>query len=211
MAMMVPGVYLADHWHFGFCSARVYSWDADSEHLFSNFNQVHTAWIDFKGLESLDVSSFCRFHPPQWLKKSASISFPLPFRLQGHQARITHWFPVHGQEFRHRRLLRFNLYWATITNDGTFLSMTDNSISKTCHWFYGVYKLLYKSHSAHIVLTLWRLGADKSLLESAYKRNRESQKAAFASPNSINQHNWRDFVGDERYCFLILRPFKRIY
>ena len=59
-------------------------------------------------------------------------------------------------------------------------------------------KLLYKSHSAHIVLTLWRLGADKSLLESAYKRNCESQKAAFASPNSIDQQNWRDFVGDER-------------
>ena len=59
-------------------------------------------------------------------------------------------------------------------------------------------KLLYNSHSAHIVLTLWRLGADKSLLESAYKRNCEIQKAAFVSPSSINEQNWRDYVGDDR-------------
>jgi len=57
----------------------------------------------------------------------------------------------------------------------------------------------FHNHSAHTVLTLWHLGADKAILESAYKRSSEYQKAAFPSPNSINQQNWREYLGDERY------------
>ena len=80
------------------------------------------------------ISPQCR------LKTSTSISFP---HLYNPQARI---FLVHGQEFRHRRHLRFNLYWLIITNDGTFSLMIYTSTSKSCQWIYTVVfdLLLYK-------------------------------------------------------------------
>ncbi|KAF8804077.1 hypothetical protein BYT27DRAFT_7107925 [Phlegmacium glaucopus] len=65
----------------------------------------------------------------------------------------------------------------------------------------------FHNHSAHSVLTLWCLGADKSLLESAYKQSSAYQRAAFPSPSSISQQNWRDYVGDERYYQAYLEFF----
>jgi hypothetical protein len=82
--------------------------------------------------------------------------------------------------------------------------LSDNH--KRWHIFFNERQL--HNHSAHAVLTLWRLGADKSLLESSYKRSSEKQRPAFHSPNSINQQNWRDYVGDERYYQAYLEFFK---
>jgi hypothetical protein len=81
--------------------------------------------------------------------------------------------------------------------------LTDNH--KRWHVFFN--ERQFHNHSAHSALTLWCLGAEKSLLESAYRRSSAYQRAVFPSPNSISQQNWREYVGDERYYQAYLEFF----
>ena len=66
-----------------------------------------------------------------------------------------------------------------------------------------------RSHAAHHILAIWALGAPGPVIEAAYATHCEYQRPAFASPGSINKHNFYRHLGDERY---VARPTcQRIY
>lgn len=46
---------------------------------------------------------------------------------------------------------------------------------------------------------MWSLGADGAIIEAAYKLDSSYQRPAFKSPNVINEHNFNEHLGDERY------------
>lgn len=56
-----------------------------------------------------------------------------------------------------------------------------------------------RSHAAHHMLAIWALGAPGPVIEAAYATHCEYQRPAFASPGSINSHNFYNHLGDERY------------
>ena len=78
------------------------------------------------------------------------------------------------------------------------------------------------SHAAHHLLAIYAMGAPKKLLEAAYETHVVYQKPSFPPPEEpdillrkaqakveediakviIDEKNWKDYLGDERYAFV---------
>ncbi|KAI0791403.1 hypothetical protein C8Q75DRAFT_76228 [Abortiporus biennis] len=57
----------------------------------------------------------------------------------------------------------------------------------------------FHNHAAHHILAIWALGANKKLVEVAYQTHVVYQKPAFPSPEVIDEKNWKDHLGDDKY------------
>jgi len=57
----------------------------------------------------------------------------------------------------------------------------------------------FHNHAAHHVLAIYAMGANRKLLETAYKTHKLYQKPAFPSPEAIDDKNWKEHLGDENY------------
>jgi hypothetical protein len=66
----------------------------------------------------------------------------------------------------------------------------------------------FHNHTAHAALSLWCLGADKTILQASYEDNSKEQRPAFPSPNPITKQNWKDYLGNEKYYQGYLEFFK---
>ena len=55
------------------------------------------------------------------------------------------------------------------------------------------------SHATHHLYAIYAMGADRKLLNEAYQTHVVYQRPAFESPGSIDDGNWKDHLGDERY------------
>ncbi|KAF8903483.1 hypothetical protein CPB84DRAFT_1678024 [Gymnopilus junonius] len=86
--------------------------------------------------------------------------------------------------------------WPGVTPDSTKTLqaiLTDNH--KRWHVFFN--DRGFHNHSAHTALSLWCLGAGKSILQSSYEASAKYQRPAFTSPNSITKQNWVNHLGHE--------------
>ncbi|KAF8915710.1 hypothetical protein CPB85DRAFT_1374947 [Mucidula mucida] len=66
----------------------------------------------------------------------------------------------------------------------------------------------FHNHVSHHVLAIWALGANKDLIEAAYKHDVPMQKPAIKSPEGITESNYNEHLGDEKYYVAYMNFFK---
>ncbi|EIN04883.1 hypothetical protein PUNSTDRAFT_75682 [Punctularia strigosozonata HHB-11173 SS5] len=57
----------------------------------------------------------------------------------------------------------------------------------------------FHNHTAHRLLALWTLGGSAPLLETAYEKDKKTQRKVIASPSEITTENFTKHLGDEVY------------
>ncbi|KAF8915039.1 hypothetical protein CPB85DRAFT_1218283 [Mucidula mucida] len=66
----------------------------------------------------------------------------------------------------------------------------------------------FHNHVSHHVLAIWALGANKDLIQAAYKYDIPIQKPAIKPPGVINELNFNDHLGVEEYYIAYVDFFK---
>ena len=56
------------------------------------------------------------------------------------------------------------------------------------------------SHLSHHLLAAYHLGATASLLQAAFDYHATYLRAAYPSPSSIDDKNWKEHLGNEEYA-----------
>ncbi|KAH7103905.1 hypothetical protein BKA62DRAFT_694987 [Auriculariales sp. MPI-PUGE-AT-0066] len=57
----------------------------------------------------------------------------------------------------------------------------------------------FHNHLAHHLLAAYKLGAKPSLIQAAYEEHAPTQVKAFPSPGKIDEGNWKEHLGDDKY------------
>ncbi|KAI1789889.1 hypothetical protein LXA43DRAFT_892066 [Ganoderma leucocontextum] len=68
----------------------------------------------------------------------------------------------------------------------------------------------FHNHTAHQLLAIYQLGANRPLIEAAYKQESSYQRKQFDSPGPITEANFHEHLGEEEYYKAYLKFFTNV-